>query len=29
MSQDHRLPSPINNSENKSFWDAAQENRLI
>jgi len=29
MSQEHRLPSPINNSENKSFWDAAQENRLI
>jgi uncharacterized OB-fold protein len=29
MSQEHRLPNPINNSENKPFWDAAQENRLI
>ena len=24
MSQAHRLPSPIINSENKPFWDAAQ-----
>lgn len=29
MSQIHRLPSPISNPENKPFWDAAQENRLI
>lgn len=29
MSQAHRLPSPIINPENKPFWDAAQDNRLI
>ena len=28
MSQAHRLPSPIINSENKPFWDAAQNNQL-
>ncbi len=29
MSQIHRLPSPSCNPENKPFWEAAQENRLI
>lgn len=29
MSQAHRLPSPIANPENKAFWEAAQDNRLI
>lgn len=29
MSQAHRLPSPIVNPENKAFWEAAQDNRLI
>jgi len=29
MSQAHRLPSPIINSENKPFWDAAQNDCLI
>lgn len=29
MSQAHRLPSPITNPENKAFWEAAQDNRLI
>jgi len=29
MSQAHRLPSPVINPENKPFWDAAQDNRLI
>ena len=27
--KEHRLPSPISNPENKAFWDAAQDNRLI
>lgn len=29
MSQAHRLPSPTINPENKPFWDAAQNNRLL
>jgi uncharacterized OB-fold protein len=29
MSQAHRLPSPVINPENKPFWDAAQDNRLM
>jgi len=29
MSQVHRLPSPNIHSENKAFWDAAQDNRFI
>ncbi|MBU3582698.1 Zn-ribbon domain-containing OB-fold protein [Polynucleobacter sp. 15G-AUS-farblos] len=29
MSQALRLPSPITNPENKAFWEAAQDNRLI
>ena len=28
MSQGYRLPSPNINSENKAFWDAAQNNQL-
>jgi uncharacterized OB-fold protein len=27
--QDYRLPSPVSNPENKSFWEAAQNNQLL
>ncbi len=29
MSDPHRLPSPIVNTENQAFWQAAQEGKLI